>query len=207
MKKYILILIFIVENLSATYMKVALKDNTYDIYSSCSSTVQKNNKDYMCEKFYVLKLQSKYNLFNHYGKFQENYYSSSKYSTHLGFKIITDLYTITPEIYIPNKSDLFLRVNEDELKKILQSKEAKVMLPVELFSKKLLDTKIKVCTMLHHTYEEICKCYRLEPTITLNISDISIDSLEANCEIELKTCKQKVDKLNSPLNRLKRFFN
>ncbi len=39
MKKYLLILILIVGNLSAAYMKVTLKNNTYDIYSSCSTHI------------------------------------------------------------------------------------------------------------------------------------------------------------------------
>lgn len=197
-------------------MKVTLKNNTFDIYSSCPATPKLtfnrfgNNYYYTCNKTYTIELHSKYHIFENYNGKNEDWRDEFEYrgKDEPVVKISTNLYTIIPRVDNPNKSDLFLHIDEDDLKKILQSKEAKITLPITMFSKKLLDKE-----MIHsfgsnaafHQYNE------LEPTILLDISNISFNELKSQCDANFKECKIKAKKMekerNKPLNRLKRFFN
>lgn len=191
-------------------MKVTLKNNTYNISSSCSVPIQ-DNGDYKCHKYYEIKLQSKYNLFKYNKDLIAINYAVCKttgfcdvYSRSNDFEIITDLYYINDvQVYNPNKSDLYLRITEEGLNKILKSHSLKIILPLRLFSK---DTLIKEYYRIfgNNGYYDLEK---LKPTIILDTSNISIYSLKNQCKQELNECKIKADKLNSPLNRVKRFFN
>ena len=230
MKKYILILIFIVESLSAAYMKVTLKNNTYDIYSSCSGasyyTKSHATRSYppalganRCDRDYIIELHSKYHIFGNYNGKNEDWHWEFKYSgkDEPVIKISTKLYTITPRVENPNKSDLFLHINEEELKRILQSKQVKIILPITMFTKKLLDKELKrifpsgnnpYAFPVSHEYTE------LEPTIILDISNVSFNELKSQCEKNFQKCKTKIEEehrraeeeRNKPLNRLRRFF-
>ena len=189
-KLFILIFILSVGNLSAAYMKITLKNNTFDIYSDCSKPSKEYSNDYECKREYVIKLQSKYNVFEHYcGR---NYFKA---------KIVTNLYTIRPIVYNPNKSEFNLRLSEAELKQLLESKEMKIIFDLSLFSDKLLRRELK--NINQYSYD----INILEPTVILDTSNLSIGSLRNECNQENRICTKKLDKLNSPTNRLKRFFN
>jgi len=136
MKKYILILMFIVESLSAAHMKVTLKNNTFDIYSSCSNP-SKSRGNYKCNKYYIIKLQSKYGVFENYN-LPSHFDPSDKFGYLNNLEISTNLYNIIPFVYNPNKTDLYLRISEDDLNKILRSQSIKIILPLEIFSQSLL---------------------------------------------------------------------
>mgnify|MGYP006995638102 CR=1 FL=1 len=191
-KIFILVFIIVVGNLSAEYMKVTLKNNTYEIYSDCSAPGKKkwSPKEYECKKEYVIKFESKYNVFENYSERRFN-----------RTQIITDLYTINPNIYNPNKSEFQLRLSENELKQLLNSKKIKIIFDLNLFSDNLLRKELS----RHGQF--LFDVNVLEPTVTLDISNVSINSLKNDCSEENRICTKKLDKLNSPTNRLKRFFD
>ena len=190
MMKFILIFILLVGSLSAEYMKVTLKNNTFDIYNDCSAPNRLYSNDYKCDRNYIIKLESKYNVFENYSQYRSN-----------GAKIVTDLYTIYPRIYNPNKSEFSLYLSEDDLEKLFRSHKIKIIFDLDLFSEKLLRRELKSINSFAYDISI------LEPTVILNLSNQSINVLKDNCKRGHDVCMKKLDTLNSPTNRLKRFFN
>lgn len=199
----------LVKTASAEHMNITLKDNTFNITSLCSTPSQPSGRgDYKCERKYVIELVSKYNVF-------ENYKFAYRAVT-----LQTPLYDIDPETDAPNRSKLNIFLTEKDLEKIFESGKVKVNFELMLFSEKLL--KKEVDNLIERDCYgksgfELSSCRlsgglsyninNLEPSLTLNFNNTSIDRLKSSCSVEHKQCQKELDTLNTPTNRLKRFFS
>lgn len=197
-KKILLFLflqLFFVEYAFAVHMKITLQNNTYDIRSSCITPEEPsyNSADYSCPRKYVIELKSKYNVF-------ENYHWATRAVT-----IKTSLHNIRPETHAANKSVLNIYLDESELKKLLETDEAKIEFELSLFSEDLLRKELNNYNRRTGSYNYSFDI--LEPSITIDLKNISRQNLVSECSQEGIQCKEKLESLNSPMKRLKRFFN
>lgn len=186
----------------ADHMQITLKNNTFNITSLCRPAEQLyGHGDYKCNRKYVIELISKYNVFDNYR------YANGGYRPVV---LQTSLYDIHPRTSAPNKSKLNIYLTDKDLEKIFESGEVKVHFSLNLFSEKLLQKEADKKTKAACTERWSCARYqinRLEPSVTLNLRNTSIDRLKSDCTTEYKQCLTDLDNLNSPVNRLKRFFS
>lgn len=133
--KRILVLSFLLSNIifASNFdvpMKITLKDNTYNLKSSCSYN---SGEPFWNEKKYEFIFESRYHIF-------ENYQLLNKYL----ITFITNLYTIQPvKAYADNKSVIHVFLSEDDFKNIFKSSSVKVNFNTKLFSSSLLEKEYK----------------------------------------------------------------
>jgi hypothetical protein len=192
-------LLSIVTPVSAEHMKVTLKNHTFDITSFCAKPIQFLGRgDYKCNREYAIELISKYSIFENYNSHSIN---DRGYAVTLHTFNHDKFYTPT---YTPNKSTLYIYLTEEELEKIYESGEVTVNFQLHLFSKKLLQKEVeKICRG-----KVFCDVQEndLEPSLTLDFSDLSINDLKSSCLVEHKQCQKELEALNTPMKRLERFF-
>lgn len=199
MKKTILLFLFLqlflVEYAFAAHMEITLQNNTFDIRSSCVTPKEPSydSADYTCSRKYVIELRSEYNVF-------ENYHWATRAVT-----IQTSLHNINPETHAPNKSILYIYLDESELKKLLETNEAKIKFTLSIFSEELLRKELMNYNQRTGSYNYSFDI--LEPSTTINLKNISRQGLISECSQESIQCKEKLESLNTPMKRLKRFFN
>lgn len=219
MKKHnllILLLLTIIVDVSAEHMKITLKNNTFNISSSCLTPQKYGKGDYECKRKYVIELVSKYNVFENYSV--ANGWSDYKRGNAVSLE--TSLYNLNSTTYAPNKSVLYIYLNENELVKLLESNEVKINFSLNLFSDKLLqqeldnrytrrvrEAKRKDGDYVYSYVSRENDVNILKPSITLDFSNVYLNDLKSSCSEEIKECNRKSEPLNSPMNRLKRFFN
>lgn len=196
----------------ADHMKITLKNNTFDITSLCRPPEQQFGRgDYKCNREYVIELISKYNVF-------DNYTYANGFGDRRGHRAVvlqTSLYEIHPQTYAKNKSKLNIYLTDKDLEKISESGEVQVNFSLNLFSEKLLRKEIEKKIEAACGEDEFCvrsSYYKyetivLEPSVTLILSNTSIDRIKSDCTTEYKQCLTDSDNLNSPANRLKRYFS
>jgi len=155
-------------------MKITLKNNTYNLKSSCSYNIIDDgylNEPYWNKKKYEFIFESKYHIF-------ENYHLLKQYNDLIIF--VTDLYTIQPvKVYADNKSVIHVFLSEEDFKNIFKSSSVKINFNPKLFSFSLLEKEYKRYRpndTFTYNYE-----YYVKPSITLSLDKNDLQSYLNAC--------------------------
>lgn len=187
---FFLLLLGVNNSAFAERINIALKNSTYTIKSLCNMPHQPGfrNGDYICNKEYVIEFTNKNNIFENYTFLNERI-DGKTIRNPIGVTLQTDLYDINVEASRINKSRINIYLTESDLEKIFESDRVQINFILSLFIKGNAQNTIDKTR-----------------SVVLNLSGISIDTLKSSCSTEYPQCLSEVRTLNSPVNRLKRYF-
>lgn len=192
--KRILVLLLLLSNIifASNYdvpMKITLKNNTYELKSSCSYNGTNDtflNSPSWNQKKYEFIFESKYHIF-------ENYQLLKEYNDLIIFA--TGLYTIQPiKVYADNKSVIHVFLSEDDLINIFKSSSVKINFNPALFSPILLEKEYKN----HRPNDTFIFNYEnyVKPSITLTLNKSDLQNY-------LNQCSKDYNKYLSEYNQKK----